>query len=307
MDDPIHLLTFARVVEARSFARGAQRLGLTASVASKHVAKLEHSLGARLLNRSTRRLSLTEAGAACYAHCARLCEQLEAAEQALAATREQPEGLLRISAPPALISLHVAPALAAFRERYPKLDLEFDLSGRVVDFEVEDYDLALRVTEAPAADLQACVLAPLRIGLVAAPDYLRRRGTPRVPEDLAGHDGLLSSLDPDPDVWELVSDARQARVPVHGALRCDVFEPLHRMALQGLGIGRLPTFMTRTDVREQRLRVVLPEWRQATRARLWAVWPQRRHGNRRVQVFVDFLQARFEREPAERSGSRSVR
>src|SRR5690606_11160417 len=126
MDDPIQMVTFARVVEAGSLALEARRLEVSTSVASKHVAKLEQSLGARLLNRSTRKLSLTEAGEVLYAHCARLILELEGTEQSLAQTQTELRGVLRVSVPPSMVALHIAPTLAEFRRRHPQLELEFD-------------------------------------------------------------------------------------------------------------------------------------------------------------------------------------
>ncbi|MGH8519084.1 MAG: LysR family transcriptional regulator, partial [Panacagrimonas sp.] len=217
MDDPIHMVTFARVVEANSFAVAARRLGVTTSVASKHVAKLEQSLGARLLNRSTRKLSLTEAGEAFYAYCVRLIEELEASEQAIARTQAELRGALRVSVPPSMMAMHIAPTLAEFRRRHPLLELEFDLTNRVVDFSEEGYDMALRVTRRPAPELISQRLALLNLCVVASPDYLRDHGTPERLADLAGHECLLFSLDQDPNAWDLrPPDGESAeRVRVH--------------------------------------------------------------------------------------------
>lgn len=297
MDDPIHMVTFARVVEANGFAAAARRLGLTPSVASKHIAKLEKSLGARLLNRSTRKLSLTEAGEALYAHCERLIERLEAADQAVAQTQAELRGLLRVSAPPAMVAMHIAPALAEFRRRHPQLELEFDLGNRVVDFGEESYDLALRVTRQPAPELVARSLAPLRMGVVAAPEYLRERGTPLEPADLARHECLLFSLDQDPHVWSFTRDGAQAQVVVEGGFRSNVMEPLHQMARRGLGIAQLPSFMTGEDVRQGRLVPLLGAWRGYDGAQIFAVWPAHRRDSRKVRLFVDFLAEHFGEEP----------
>jgi DNA-binding transcriptional LysR family regulator len=264
-------------------------------VASKHVAKLEASLGARLLNRSTRKLSLTEAGEAFYEHCVRLIEELEASDQAIAEAGAELRGSLRVSAPPSMVAMHIAPALAEFRRRYPQLELEFDLSNRVVDFSEEGYDLALRVTRTPAPELVSRVLAPLKIGLVAAPDYLRERGHPLQPADLSQHECLLFALEPDPTTWEFVSrdGSDHQRVRVHGAFRSNVMEPLHKMALHGLGIAQLPSFMTGEDVRSVRLVHLLRDWRGYEGASIYAVWPTHRRDSRKVRVFVDFLLERF--------------
>lgn len=300
MDDPVHMVTFARVVEANSFALAARRLGVSTSVASKHVAKLEQRLGARLLQRSTRKLSLTEAGEVLYAHCVRLIAELEASELAIARTQDELRGALRVSAPPSMVAMHIAPTLAEFRRRHPALELEFDLSNRVIDFAEESYDLALRVTRTPAPDLNSRRLAPLYVCCVASPEYLRRHGTPQRPQDIAAHECLLFSLEPEPSVWEFrrAADATRTRVPVRGAFRSNVMEPLYKMALHGLGVAQLPSFMVGEDVRQGRLVHLLREWATGYEgAGIHAVWPQRRGESRKVRLFVDFLAEQFGEEP----------
>ena len=298
MDDPIHMVTFARVVEANSFAAAAKRLGVSMSVASKHVAKLEKSLGARLLNRSTRKLSLTEAGQVFYTHCARLIEELEASDQSIAETEAEPRGQLRVSAPPSMVAMHIAPALAEFRQRYPRLELEFDLSNRVIDFAEEGYDLALRVTRQPTPGLMSKLLAPLNIVMVASPEYVRAHGLPLHPADLAQHECLLFSLEPEPTHWAFVNaQAQSAQVKVRGAFRSNVMEPLHKMALHGLGIAQLPTYMVGQDVHHGRLLHLLPEWRGYEGAQIHAVWPVHRRDSRKVRLFVEFLAEHFGDEP----------
>lgn len=299
LDDPIHMVTFARVVEASSFAAAARRLGVTTSVASKHIAKLEKSLGARLLNRSTRKLSLTEAGSAFYEHCARLIEELEASDQAIAEAQSELRGALRISAPPSMVALHIAPALGEFRRRYPKLELEIDLSNRVVDFSDEGFDMALRVTRQPdAPGLCSRLLAPLSVRLVAAPAYLRERAAPQHPRDLSAHECLLFSLDDDPTQWRFRSPTDEMlNVPVKGAFRSNVMEPLHKMVLHGLGIAQLPTYMIGEDVHHGRLVHLLRDWRGYEGAQIYAVWPLHRRESRKVRLFVEFLAEQFGEEP----------
>lgn len=293
------MVTFARVVEANSFAIAARRLGVSTSVASKHVAKLEKSLGARLLQRSTRKLSLTEAGEAFYAHCARVIEELEASEQAIAQTQAEVRGTLRVSIPPSMMALHIAPTIAELRRRYPLLELEFDLTNRVVDFSEEGFDLALRVTRRPAPDLMARRLAMLNPCIVAAPDYLREHGVPRAPADLARHECLLFSLDTDPNVWELrpPDGGNIEAVRVRGAFRSNVMEPLHKMALHGLGIAQLPSYMIGEDVKRGRLVHLLRGWNGYDGGALFAVWPPHRRDSRKVHLFVDFLLEQFGEEP----------
>lgn len=293
------MVTFARVVEANSFADAARRLGVTTSVASKHVAKLEQSLGARLLHRSTRKLSLTEAGEAFYPHCARLIEELEASEQAIAKTQAELRGTLRVSVPPSMMAMHIAPTIAELRRRHPLLELEFDLTNRVVDFSEEGCDLALRVTRRPAPELVARRLAMLNLCLVASPDYVRDKGAVTQPADLSHHECLLFSLDDDPNVWELrpPDGGASERVRVRGAFRSNVMEPLHKMALHGLGVALLPSYMIGEDVRRGRLVHLLRGWIGFDGGALFAVWPPHRRDSRKVHVFVEFLLEQFGEEP----------
>ena len=294
MDDVTHMVTFARVVEARGFAAAAKRLGVSASVASKHVDKLERSLGARLLNRSTRKLSLTEAGANLYPHCARLAQTLDAAELAVAETSGELNGVLRVSAPPSMMALHIVPILGAFRKDNPRLELEFDLGNHVVDFSDTKFDLALRVTHQPSPELHSRPLAPLRIRTVASPSYLKRHGTPAHPDELAQHECLLFSLDPDPYNWTFhTAEGTTCTVPVTGHLRSNVMEPLRQMALHGQGIARLPSFMVGQDINCGELLALLEGWHSFEDTHIFAVWPRQRDESRKVSVFVDFLAKHF--------------
>lgn len=266
-------------------------------MASKHVAKLEQSLGARLLNRSTRKLSLTEAGEAFYEHCARLIGELEAAGQSLARIETELRGSLRVSAPPSMVAMHIAPALAEFRRRHPQLELEFDLGNRVIDFSEEGYDMALRVTRQPSPDLLSRALAPLRMCVVASPEYLRERGLPSQPGQLDGHECLLFSLEADPTQWTFEDgDGRALSVKVRGAFRSNVMEPLHKMALHGLGVAQLPSFMVGEDVKRGRLVHLFAQWSIYRGAAIYAVWPPHRRDSRKVRLFVEFLVERFGEE-----------
>lgn len=297
MDDPDQLvgymLTFARVVEANSFGAAARRLGLSASVATKHVAKLEQGLGARLLNRNTRTLSLTEAGSALYAHCQRMIEHLESSDVALAETQAEVRGSLRISGPPSMVAMHVAPLLAQFRRRHPLIELELDLSNRIVDLAEEGYDLALRVTRDPAPGLHWRALAPLHVGTFASPDYLRRHAPPQDPDDLSAHECLLFSIDGQTEDWVLARGDQRRSVHVHGSFRSNVMEPLRAMALHGLGVVRLPHFIVGADVAAGQLVPLLRDWHSFDGTHIYAVWPAHRRDSRKRQLFVDLLAEHF--------------
>lgn len=295
------MVTFARVVEAGSFAAAARAMGVNTSVTSKHVSALESELGAKLLIRGTRRLALTEAGAAYVRHCARILEEVEHARQTVAEMRSTPRGRLRVSAPPGLVAGLVVPWLPEFRQRFPLIELDVSASNRFVDLAEEGYDLALRVTDAPQPNVVARKLADMRIAAVAAPSYLERRGLPREPMDLLQHDclqftppGLMAA-----SVFE--KDGVRVNVPIRGGIRINHAEPLRTLALGGLGVALLSRHLVHDDLREGRLVRLLPDWRPVVDAALYAVYLPNRYGMPKLRAFVEFLLEKF--EPARRTRS----
>jgi DNA-binding transcriptional LysR family regulator len=211
--DPLDgIAAFARVVESGSFSAAAGRLKISKSAVSAHVQRLEDRLGVRLLNRSTRRLSVTEAGAAYYRHSTRILAEAEAAEQAASALQREPRGTLRISAPDSFGWMHVAPAVPAFLRRYPELGVELCLSSTHVNLVDEGLDLAIRIGVLEDSPLVARRLAPSRLVICAAPAYLKDRGTPREPDELARHNCLCTTLLPWGDEWRLVARRGEVRV-----------------------------------------------------------------------------------------------
>ena len=210
--DPLDgVAAFARVVEAGSFSAAARRLRISKSATSAHVQRLEERLGVRLLHRTTRRISLTEAGAAYYRHCARIVAEAESAEQAARALQREPRGMLSISAPDTFGPMHVAPAIPEFLARFPDLAIDISLSPRHVDLVQEGLDLAIRIGTLKDSPLVVRRLAPSRFVLCAAPAYLKKRGVPRVPDDLLRHACFGVSLMPWGDEWHLVSGKAKGR------------------------------------------------------------------------------------------------
>lgn len=297
MEQLSHMVTFARVVQAGSFAGAARRLGVATSVTSKHVSKLEKKLGARLLNRSTRRLSLTEAGAAYYEHCARIVEEIDSSEHAIEHLHARPRGLLRVTAPPSLVTQHLIPMLAEFRRRYPEVDLEFDVSNRVVDLAQEGFDLALRVTQAPAQNMIARKLARLRVVLCAAPTYLKSHGTPQQVSDLQQHECLVFSLSDPEAIWRFRAQGQVLTVPVRAAFRANAVDPLYQLALGGMGIAQLPSFVVGQDIQSGRLVQLLPDYQPDSESDMYAVYLPHRYVAPKLRAFVDFLVEQIGPEP----------
>lgn len=289
MEDLNHVLTFARVVQSGSFAAAAERLGIAPSVASKHVAKLEKHLGARLLQRSTRKLSLTEAGQAYYEHCARIVEELEQSRAAVASLQAEPSGRLRVTCINSFAGWVVAPMLPAFFERYPKIDLEIVTSDRMVDLAEEGFDLALRITGSPSPNLVARRIVPIRFLVVGTPDYFARHGTPTKPEDLAQHNCLGFPLSMVDHVWRFTRAGEETAVRVDGSLSINNVDALRYNTLAGLGVALLPSYAVGKYLRDGRLVAPLPDWRGFNESVLYAVYLPNRYGSPKLRAFVDFL------------------
>jgi DNA-binding transcriptional LysR family regulator len=290
------MAVFARVVEAGSFAEAARRLATSRSVVSKAVAKLEKALGARLLNRTTRHLSLTEIGSSFADHCSRMLEEAEQAEKLVASLNTEPRGVLRFAASVAFGTLHVAPALAKFLPRYPELAIDLTITDRWVNLAEEGYDLAIRVTNDPPLNWVARKLAPVRRKLCATPEYFKRHGVPRSPADLATHNCLDYTRSGDQGQWRFTGPEGDISVAVTGPLHVDDDEALSQAVLGGLGISLLPTFIIGKDIQHGRLQAVLSEYIAVDR-HVYAMYLPTRHLPSKVRVFIDFLVAYIGSEP----------
>jgi DNA-binding transcriptional LysR family regulator len=296
MHDLNDMVTFARVVEAKSFSKAAQRMGTSKSRVSKSIAKLERSLHARLLNRSTRGLSLTEVGAAFYEHCRRVDEEAQQAVEVVSRLHSEPRGLLKLTASVAFGTLHVAPALPEFLERHPDLAIDMTITDRMVDLVEEGYDVAIRIVREPDLNLVARKLAPVRRVACATPGYFKRRGVPKTPEDLKGHNCLHYTSFGAPGEWRFRGPGGEISVPVSGDLRINDDEALSQAVLGGLGIALLPTFIIGGELHAGKLQAVLSDYVPFER-HIYAVHLQSVHLPPKVRAFIDFLRARFGPEP----------
>ena len=293
MDRLTDIAVFARVAELGSFTRAAGQLDLSKAVVSKYVSRLEQRLGARLLQRTTRRLTLTEPGEALYRRSRGALAELSEAENEVAQLTGAPRGMLRISAPTYFGSVTLAPVLKDFRARYPDVALDLDLDDRIVDLVKERFDLAIRIASMTDSSLVARRLAPCPLFVVAAPAYLERRGTPRVPADLTRHDGLIYTLGRAPNELRFrAPSGRWIAVTIAGAVRCNSDFALKQAALDGLGIGMFPSFFVEREVADGRLRRLLDGY-GTPELSINVVYASRRHLLPKARVFVDFLVEHF--------------
>ena len=296
MEDLQRMAIFARVVEEKSFSAAARRLGLSKSLVSKQVTQLERSVGARLLNRTTRALSLTEAGSVFYEHCSRIVEELEEAKLAVGRLHSEPRGLLRLTAPVAFGRLHIATALPDFLARYPELKIDMATTDRFVDLAEEGYDLAIRIADQPAPTLVARKLAPVNRKLVATPEYFERHGVPQSPADLEQHNCLTYTYFNPQDPWRLRGPDGDISVRATGNLRVNDDDALAAAVVQGLGLALLPTFLIGRELQSGRLQAALSQY-IAVERHIYAVYLANRHVSAKVRAFIDFLLERFSPEP----------
>lgn len=296
MDRLLELEVYVQVVHAGSFTAAGRGLGLSPSAVSKQIGRLEYRLGVRLLNRTTRKVSMTEEGAAFFEHAKRIIADLDEAEQALSHLRGAPRGLLRVNMPVTIGHLILAPLIPEFLRRYPDVEVDLTLNDRLVDLVEEGMDLGIRIGALKDSSLIARKLAPSRRAVCAAPSYLERAGTPRRPADLAGHNCLVYTYRTWRNDWPFRGSEGGETVPetvhVTGSFSANNGEVLRQAALGGSGIIMLPIWQVRDDLMAGRLVELLPDY-SSPGADIHAVYPQTRYLAPRVRAFVDYLALEF--------------
>jgi DNA-binding transcriptional LysR family regulator len=293
MPDLEDLRTFVEVADAGGVTAGARRLGLPKSIVSRRLVRLERNLGAQLLARTTRGAALTEAGASFREHAARVVAELEAARDAVSPEGEV-SGRLRIAAPLTFGPTHVAPALAEFARRHPKLHVHAAYSDRFVDLVSEGFDAAVRVGYLPDSNLIARRIAPLRGKCVASPEYVKAHGAPRTPEELLEHECLMQGT----EAWRLVASGKTLSVRPRGRFKADNGVALAAAALAGLGIAALPDFLIDSHLASGALVQVLVDY-PPPEAGIYVVRPPGEFAPRKVRVLVELLVERFGRDWAQ--------
>lgn len=279
---------FVAVTENGSFAAAARKLGITKSAVSKRIGILEANLGTQLFHRSTRSISLTEAGEIYLSHALQALGSAQEAEDAVAALQGDPVGHLKLSAPISFGQLHVAPTIPEFLRQYPGITMEVSMDDRFVDLVQSGMDLALRAGTLPDSALIARKLAPIHSVIVASPGYLDRAGEPVHPEDLTNHECLHYAYSRDPLEWKFIGDDGEIAVKTRGKFRVNNSEALCTTLIGGMGIGRLPTFIAGAHLASGRLRRVLPDFQMPEQA-LYAVFPERQYVPAKVRAFVEYF------------------
>lgn len=297
MDTLDSIRSFTKVVEFGGFAAAGRAMGLSRSVVNKHVIKLEDELGAQLLRRSTRQVTVTDTGIAFYTRCVQILADLEEAIGAVRELQDEPSGSLRINAPMSLGTMHLSSVVAEFMSRYPKLRVELVLNDRFVDPLEEGFDLTIRVGEPSyATSLVSLEIAPSQRVVCASPEYLKRAGVPAHPTDLRRHHCLHYGYQESGSSWRLVGAEQAHTVPIDCVMWSNNGETLKDAAVAGLGLAMLPTFIVGDALQSGQLRTVLTDYPPAPGS-LLALYPRHRHLSAKVRLFVELLKERLGGRP----------
>ncbi|MBY6142043.1 LysR family transcriptional regulator [Leisingera daeponensis] len=292
MDKLDCMRAFAAVAAQSSFTSGARQLGISTKLASKYVARLEEQLGAQLLNRTTRKVTLTDTGRAYLERCLPLLDQFDELEDVVQLRQQELAGPIRITAPTGFGSRELVEALQPFQQAHPKVMVELVLSDRHLPILEEGVDLAVRFGALKDSTLVARKLCDMRLVVVAAPSYLAAQGDPAEPEALATHNCLLQLTSPKPDAWTFGKGAARRAVAVHGSFRANSPRAVAHMAVSGLGIARCPHYTALPFLRDGRLQVLFAQ-QETDPAVLYAVYPSSRHLTARIRALIEHLAGWF--------------
>lgn len=292
MDKLNSMTIFAEVVKQSGFTAAAEKIGLSRAQLSKSVMQLEAHLGTRLLNRTTRRISLTETGRIYYERCQTILNDIDELECLASEQTAKPSGTLTISVPTSFGIFHLNQLIPAYLKRYPNVQISLSLTDRVIDVVDEGFDLALRISILEDSSLIARRIAPCKLVMSASPEYIKQYGQPETPQDLHRHQCLIYTNSARPGVWNLQGKNGAQSIVVKGALRADNGDALKEAAIAGLGIALLPTFIVGPDLCQGKLQQVLPDYCPADLS-IYAVFPSRRYLSAKVRTFIDFLTEYF--------------
>ena len=293
LDRLLAMTVFVKVVEQGSFARAAERLNMSTSAVSRQIADLEAHLTTRLLNRTTRRISLTESGQAYFERALHLLADLEETEAVVSSSTVNPRGTIRLTCSTSFGVPHLAPAIGAFQTRYPDVRFDISASNRFVDLVEDGLDLAIRIGDLGNPNLIARRIGSMRLIACASPDYLKRKGTPTHPDDLARHNCFTYEYSPIKNLWTFQDPKMNAiKVPIEGSVHANNGEMLAAIAAQGVGIALEPDFIVHPLLESGALVEILKSFRPAP-YNIYAVYASRRHLSAKVRTFVDFLAERF--------------
>jgi DNA-binding transcriptional LysR family regulator len=292
MDALSRIGIFLEVARQESFAAAARELGITTSAVSKHVQNLEFEMQVKLLNRTTRKVSLTEEGAVYFERASRALDDLKEAAEEVNELKTTPSGSLRINVPMTFGVQHLARPIAEYARKYPQVKLDVQFDDRVIDMGQEGFDLSIRIGALRDSTMVARKLADCPIYACASAQYLARCGTPQTPDDLRNHNVLAYTRNRGAHEWRCrMPDGGERVIPLTSTFKADTAEMMIEAARQGIGIAIVPGFFVQDDVDNGRLVKLLPDYASAPERALWAIFPANRYLSTRLRLFVDHIAA----------------
>jgi len=285
---------FARVARTGNMSAAGREMGLSPAVVSKRISQLEEQIGARLFQRTTRQLTLTETGAGYFKRVVDILSLCEEAQDFVSRRNTKPRGLLKITTPTSFCRMHIAPYLSSFLANYPDIELDFHLTDNFVDIIREGFDLAIRIGELQDSSLVARKIASNKRVICATPAYLEEHGVPKTLADLSMHNCLCAGAQ---DVWRLEGPEGQQQIRTKGNIRSNSGELVRAALLAGLGLGLRSTWDVGAELKRGDLKVVMPQYRGSSNVAIYAVFPCREFMPSKVSVFVEFLAELYGTEP----------
>ena len=296
MDKLLSIKAFVTVVDTGGFTSAAEILPISRSGVSKHLSELETSLGGRLLHRTTRRISLTQAGKAYYEKCKQILEAVDEAEALVTGISGTPKGLLRINAPMSFGNKWMGPVLASFRKKHPDVEIDITLTDRQIDIVEEGYDATIRITRPRDSSLVARKISPCQFIIAAAQQYLKLSGTPKTIEDLKHHNCLLYHYRPNRDLWAFQHHQKEVTVKVSGSLVTNNGDLICSAGIHGMGIAMLPTFILYKAIECGKLTPILKDY-SIRQSSIYVVYPTNRLLSEKVRIFSEFMARHFAGTP----------
>ncbi|WP_420334188.1 LysR family transcriptional regulator [Roseibium sp.] len=296
MDAITRMRCFIQVVDSNGFSAAAREMGRSKALVSKYVGELEDELGVRLLNRTTRQVSLTEVGEAYYKEAAEILQRIDDLQASVQSSHQEVRGRLRVSAPRSMGDDMLNKPMMQFLAQYPDIRLDLRLEDRFVDLVEEGFDLAIRVTQLEDSSLIARKIAPFRTVVCATADVIKKHGAPKVPADLTARPCIIDTNYRYKQNWAFETNGERLSVSVNGPLEVNSASAAREAALANLGFLRTPLFFVANDVSDGDLIVLLEEYEEPQRG-IYAVYPHRRHLSAKVRAFVDFLVAWSSKNP----------
>lgn len=295
MDKLTRIKVFVNVVETGSFTSASERMGLSRAAASKYVSQLETSIGARLLNRTTRHVSTTESGRIYFERCKEILHNIDEADEMVSGMSGEPQGTLRISAPSVFAQRHLTPLVSEFTKMYPNVNVNIMVSDRYVDLVDEGYDVAIRVSNLENSDLIAHHIARCRHVLIASPDYLKTAPPLNKPSDLKNHSCVLYSYT-EGAKWPLTKDGKDYSEKITPAMVSNNPEVLLEAVIAGMGISIMPTFIASNAIHRGDLQMVLQDY-QSLELQIYAVYASRQYLPAKIRVFINYLKEQINDPP----------